>query len=211
MKHIGHIDGTNAIPSTWKTHTLGMLSPHALFIPNPGERENVSADQWHHVGWVDPNNDGGIVWDTHAQAGDNSRPAYVQREAGEPTPAPTDLPEAPTGFIRVETTIDPMDVRRSEFDQLREAVQTLEVKFQTLARIQQHGPLAPPAPPLDGLTGQEHDDLMRMASPMTFYDHALLMVWSELKNGFPEMQWMDRIASAHKIAGRLTVNRTPKP
>lgn len=178
MKQIGHIDGANAMPSTWKTHSLGMLSPHDLFIPNPGERENVSADQWHHVGWVDPDKNGGVVWDHHAEAGDNSRPAYIQRV--EPVPVFQDKP----------SQTDPMDIRRSEFDALCAAVQTLELKFQTLARIQQHGPLAPSEP------------------PMTFYDHAFIAAYiaaNETMNR--DMATKD----AHDTAAHLTRNRANQP
>lgn len=68
MKQIGHIDGGNSA-STWRTHSLGMLSPHELFIPNPGERENVNAEQWLLVGWITPDTDGGVVCPNHLTAG----------------------------------------------------------------------------------------------------------------------------------------------
>lgn len=80
MKHIGHVDGATDPVDIWKTHSLGMLSPHDLFIPNPGERENVDAGRWRHVGWVQPDKDGGYIWNDHADAGDGSRPAYIQRQ-----------------------------------------------------------------------------------------------------------------------------------
>lgn len=189
MKQIGHIDGVNAMPSTWKTHSLGMLSPHDLFIPNPGEREKISVDQWHHVGWVNPDKDGGCVWDTHAEAGDNSRPAYVRLEPVKTTP--TSAPTEPENKPWKGVPDDPMDVRRSKFDQMREAVQTLEVKFQTLARIQQHGPLAPPE------------------SPMTFYDHAFLSAWWSLSaSGYSDEI---RATRAHELASVTIRYRQPKP
>lgn len=110
MKQIGHIDGAMSDP-VWRTHSLGMLAPHDLFIPNPGERENIDAEAFEHVGWVVPDADGGVICGNHATAGDNSRPAYVRR---------VQIPE-PAYVIRftdepVIGEIDPMDVRRSEFE-----------------------------------------------------------------------------------------------
>ena len=135
MKQIGHIDGATT-ETAWKTHTLGMLSPHDLFIPNPGERENVNADHWTHVGWVDPDKDGGQIWGSHAEAGDNSRPAYVQRDT---MPTGMIVADGPIRFERLpkygETggvvgQVDPMDVRRSEFERLDRAVKDLFLAVQ---------------------------------------------------------------------------------
>lgn len=122
MKQIGHIDGATTAPADWKTHTLDMLSPHDLFIPNPGERENVSADQWTHVGWVDPDKDGGQIWGSHAEAGDNSRPAYVRMDMTQPVPIEHSFTEKPvsdsdrienamTAIIRLNKRLDDLENR----------------------------------------------------------------------------------------------------
>jgi hypothetical protein len=307
MKHIGHVDGATDPVDAWKTHSLGMLSPHDLFIPNPGERENVDADRWRHIGWINPDKDGGVIWDSHSKAGENSRPAYIPSDKPVPVfqdgphvsgpnvvynsggktdpidvrrsefealrkefmvtvrrvqeigrdlidqrPEPAAPPEAPTGFIRVETTIDPIDVRRSEFtahagalDSLTKAVGTLTRRLNELANSTneriwalekvQHQPtnqlrkdIEEAHRRLDAFGQTVNVAIQRIndlrfdlqkpsvidrappESPMTFYDHAFLSAWSELKHDYPEMQWMDRVKRAHSIADRLTANRTPK-
>ena len=114
MKKIGHIDGAMDTPAVWRTHSLGMLSPHDLYIPNPGERENVDADRWHLVGWINPDSDGGVLCGNHATAGEHGRPAYIERI--EPVPVFQDKP----------STFDPMNIRRSEFEALAERVRKIE-------------------------------------------------------------------------------------
>ena len=111
MKKIGHVDGSMSDP-VWRTHSLGMLAPHDLFIPNPGERENIDAEAFEHVGWVVPDADGGVICGNHATAGDNSRPAYVRRvQIGSRN---DEVAAAPISIERGK--LDPMDVRRSEFE-----------------------------------------------------------------------------------------------
>jgi hypothetical protein len=81
MKEIGYVDCAVTGPLSWRTHSLGMLSPHGLFIPTPGERENVSEDQFKHIGWVNPDHDGGMIYATHSNAseGGEARPAYIRQ------------------------------------------------------------------------------------------------------------------------------------
>jgi len=224
MKHIGHVDGATQSPLSWRTHSLGMLSPHDLFIPTPGERENIDADRYRHIGWVNPEADGGTIWANRADADKDTRPAYVVRvdAVTQPQPVFQDGPHVlnagPTVVYNGFKT-DPMDVLRSEFEalqkdvaalakiivdltrqppldgltgteynDLRKSVQTLEVKFQTLARIQQHGSIMDP--------------------PMTFYDHAFIAAWAALGGSYSED---DTVRHAHRIADHLTrdrVNRT---
>lgn len=78
MKHIGY---TNS--KTWGSDFPS--GPVKLFIPDPGTRENVSADHYEHIGWINPDNGrhprGGKIHETHEQAGPDSRPAYVFRDA----------------------------------------------------------------------------------------------------------------------------------
>lgn len=60
-----------------------ILSPMsvALYIPEPGEREQINAEQYRHVGWIDMNvSQFGSIFETHAGAGPESRPAYVRIE-----------------------------------------------------------------------------------------------------------------------------------
>jgi hypothetical protein len=122
MKQIGHVDDART-EQAWRTHSLGMLSPHDLFIPDPGERENVSADQWTLAGWVIPDKDGGTIYTNHRDASEDgdARPAYVRRLDPDRVEMQEDgtyrlLPvRIDPGTIRER---DPMDVRRSEFDAL---------------------------------------------------------------------------------------------
>lgn len=131
MKQIGHVDGAMT-EQAWRTHSLGMLSPHDLFIPDPGERENVSADQWTLAGWVIPDKDGGTIYAHHRDASEDgdARPAYIRRYSdggvvGEGLSRRFVMGEKPSESTTVIITkpgtigeIDPMDVRRSEFDAL---------------------------------------------------------------------------------------------
>jgi hypothetical protein len=70
--------------------------PHTLYIPDPGARENVNADHYRHVGWINPHKAGDIQ-SNHVDAGPDSRPAYVIREAA--------APAQPTGVIRIDGPI----------------------------------------------------------------------------------------------------------
>ena len=184
MKQIGHIDGATT-ETAWKTHTLGMLSPHDLFIPNPGERENVNADHWTHVGWVDPDKDGGQIWGSHAEAGDNSRPAYVRVDTAPPVPIDTprsdsDLIEnAMTAIVRLNKRLDDLENRYDG------AVKDLFLAVQ---------PKSAPS-----VTDQ----------PMTFYDHAFITC---AVHGLLTGSKLDEaVRDAHKLAGHLTRNRANQP
>lgn len=135
MKQIGYGYKPYEKWESWKTTQFNSgpgsdYKGHDLFIPNPGERENVNAEQWTHIGWVNPDKDGGQVWTSHAEAGDNSRPAYVQQE----TLTGMIVADGPIRFERlpkfdgtggVVGQVDPMDVRRSEFERLDRAVKDL--------------------------------------------------------------------------------------
>lgn len=180
MKHIGYTTADKE-PTTWgKGFPAG---PIKLYIPEPGVRENIDADRWQHVGWI--NTDSGadfrrgrmvyhVIYKTHEQAGEHGRPAYIERT--EPVPMFRDTPP------------DHMDVRRSEFNALKKDLGDLAKVVVELTRR--------PEP--------------ASAAPMTFYDHAFIAAWSELKRDYPEMQWLNRIERAHDIAGRLTFHRSPK-
>lgn len=128
MKKIGHVDGAMSNP-VWRTHSLGMLAPHDLFIPNPGERENIDAEAFEHVGWVNPNADGGVICGNHATAGDNSRPAYVRRvQIG----GPVSQDVISTRTVTSLGPDDPMDVRRSEFEAHAGALDSLSKAIESL-------------------------------------------------------------------------------
>ena len=212
MKQIGHVDRALTAPADWKTHTLGMLSPYELFIPNPGERENVSADQWIHVGWVDPDKDGGQIWSSHAEAGDNSRPAYVQREAVAVAPVhtgpdrihhplpPNDKHGIPTDELLSEALefctacIDGVDYpdpisRRKQFDECAVYIRELVRRF--------------PADPAPSVAADR---------PMTFYDHAFIHAAINHADYYSESTMTQAVIDdAHKIASMLTRNRANKP
>jgi hypothetical protein len=104
MKQIGYVDGASstAKPIAWKTHSLGMLLSYELYIPNPGERENVNAEQWLLIGWVNPDSDGGTIYPTHADfPHDGARPAYVRQsvlQQPQTTPQPPVPVEPPMTF-----------------------------------------------------------------------------------------------------------------
>ena len=91
MKHIGYTNG-----KTWGSDFPS--GPVKLFIPEPGMRENVSADHYEHIGWIIPDSDdrsnvwsGKGIYETHEHAGPDSRPAYVVREAAAAPPAPEQM------------------------------------------------------------------------------------------------------------------------
>ena len=184
MKKIGHVDGSMSDP-VWRTHSLGMLAPHDLFIPNPGERENIDAEAFEHVGWVVPDADGGVICGNHATAGDNSRPAYVRR---------VQIPE-PAYVIRftdepVIGEIDPMDVRRSEFDALSKRIDEIDV------RLNRHALLLPKP---------DEPPSVQAEPPMSFYDCAFIAAYIDLRSA--DYDDITRIQRAHAIAAELTRNR----
>ena len=191
MKHIGHVDGAMESPLSWRTHSLGMLSPHDLFIPTPGERENIDADRYRHIGWVNPEADGGTIWAAHANASEYgpARPAYVVRvdAVAQPQPVFQDGPHVsnagPTVVYNGFKT-DPMDVLRSEFEALQKDVAALAKIIVDLTR-------QPPA-----------------EQPMTFYDHAFLYAWSSLSMaGYSDEV---RATRAHELASVTLRYRQPK-
>lgn len=131
MKKIGHVDGSMSDP-VWRTHSLGMLAPHDLFIPNPGERENIDAEAFEHVGWVNPDKDGGGIYPTHADAcvmGDDPRPAYIRRVL---IGGPVSQDVISTRTITGLGLVDPMDVRRSEFEAYAGALDSLSKAIESL-------------------------------------------------------------------------------
>lgn len=203
MKKIGHIDGAESSPATWKTHSLGMLSPHELFIPNPGERENIDADLWQHVGWVNPDSDRGVVCGNRATAGENGRPAYIER--AEPVPVFQDRSDGvhagPTVVYNGGKT-DPMNIRRSEFTQvvqtaedahrrLDEMLKTINVAVQRINDLKHFGQQPAPSEP-----------------PMTFYDHAFIAAYMAASESMNDNL---AIKQAHTVAGILTRNRANQP
>lgn len=122
MKHIGYTSA-DSTPTKWGRNFPA--GPMKLFIPEPGEREQINADHYRHVGWITPGAgrepvESGVVYSTHAEAGPDSRPAYVKRDT-----APTGMIVA-DGPIRVQGFIDPMDVRRSEFEAHAARLEKLE-------------------------------------------------------------------------------------
>lgn len=181
MKQIGHIDGSMSDP-VWRTHSLGMLAPHDLFIPNPGERENIDAEAFEHVGWVNPGQDGGVICGNHATAGDNSRPAYVRRvQIGGPVSQDVISTRTVTGL----GPDDLMDIRRSEFDALSKRIDEIDM------RLNRHALLQPKPAPAE--------------QPMSFYDHAFIALAVQAiseNNGVTKS-----IEIAHKLASDLTRNR----
>lgn len=188
MKQIGHVDGART-EQAWRTHRLGMLSPHDLFIPDPGERENVSADQWTLAGWVIPDKDGGTIYAHHRDASEDgdARPAYVRRPD----------PDCVEGPIRSMETVmltpgklDPMDVRRSEFDALYKRIDEIDV------RLNRHAVLLPKP---------DEPTTVQAEQPMSFYDHAFIALAVQAiseNNGVTKS-----IEIAHKLASDLTRNR----
>lgn len=251
MKQIGHIDDA-ALATTWKTHALGMLVATPLFIPNPGERENIDADKWQLVGWTDPDKDGGQIWPTHAEAGPFGRPAYVRVldperqevcDDGTVRLLPKRLPHdafanAPkygeTGGI-VGANVDPVDVRRSEYDTLVQDVAMLVKRLmqmeigtdgylpgedqendltKSIATMGMKRSLGVIFARLD-MHSTRLEKLERMSPPvaseppMTFYDHAFIAcAVAGIKEGNGLTQ---AIQDAHKLAGHLTRNRANQP
>jgi hypothetical protein len=193
MKHIGHMDGATT-DKAWRTHSLGMIAPHDLFIPDPGERENVSADQWILAGWVIPDKDGGTVYAHHRDASEDgdARPAYVRR----PDPDRVEIQEDGTYRVlpvRIDPgTIserDPKDVRRSEFDSVRKDLTDLMKVVADLTR---------PVPDMNA-------SRIQAEQPMTFYDHAYVAAYMDLRSAeYDDITHMQR---AHTIAAKLTRNR----
>jgi len=140
MKQIGHIDGA-ATDKIWRTHSLSMLASHALFIPNPGERETVDTEAFEQIGWVNPDIDGGAIYTEHKDAAEHgpARPAYIRR-------LPQSIHEdGPKVVYHAKGQIDPMDVRRSEFDSLFKCINEIEI------RLNRHALLLPKPdePPID--------------------------------------------------------------
>ena len=189
MKKIGHVDGATSDP-VWRTHSLGMLAPHDLFIPNPGERENIDAEAFEHVGWVVPNADGGVICGNHATAGDNSRPAYVRRT------------QEPAYVIRftdepVIGEIDPMDVRRSEFNALFKRIDEIDV------RLNRHALLLPKP---------DEPSTVQAEPTMSFYDHAFIHAAINHRHYYGDEGISEKlIEDAHAIAAKLTRNRANQP
>lgn len=137
MKQIGHVDNATT-DKIWRTHSLGMLASHALFIPNPGERETVDTEAFEQIGWVNPDKDGGAIYTEHKDAAEHgpARPAYVRRYSdggvvGEGLSRRFVMGEKPSESTMSTRTVtgldpdDPMDVRRSEFDALTKRLDLL--------------------------------------------------------------------------------------
>lgn len=186
MKKIGHVDGATSDP-VWRTHSLGMLAPHDLFIPNPGERENIDAEAFEHVGWVNPGQDGGVICGNHATAGDNSRPAYVRRvQIG----GPVSQDVISTRTVTSLGPDDPMDVRRSEFDALSKRIDEIDV------RLNRHALLLPKP---------DEPPSVQAEPPMSFYDCAFIAAYIDLRSA--DYDDITRIQRAHAIAAKLTRNR----
>jgi len=197
MKQIGHVDGALTAQAAWKTHTLGMLLPHDLFIPNPGERENVSADNYEHIGWIIPDNArqplGGKIYETHEQAGPDSRPAYVVRVLD---PERTEMNE--DGTIRLLPKRIPLDtfvhtpnygktggepvqpVTREEFEALVLRVDAISASIAQAPAVQ--------AEP-----------------PMTFYDYAFIAAYCQCLSSGTKLERAIEVAHAH--ASVMTRNR----
>lgn len=113
MKHIGYTNG-----KTWGSDFPS--GPVKLFIPEPGMRENVSADHYEHIGWIIPDSDdrsnvwsGKGIYETHEHAGPDSRPAYVVREA-----AAAPMVPAGSGHMLTEPMVPTQPVTREEFEAL---------------------------------------------------------------------------------------------
>jgi len=64
MKQIGHTEDRK----TWKDTAL--IRGEHIYIPNPGERENIDAEAYELVGWVKPDDNGGKLY---ADIGEDGR------------------------------------------------------------------------------------------------------------------------------------------
>lgn len=177
MKHIGHVDGAVIPPLTWKTHSLGMMLATDLFIPTPGERENVDATIFEHVGWVTPDTDGGTVWANRADADKDTRPAYVLRHlTAEPVVQPAPQADvAEDAHRRIDALIQSFNVLTQRLNDLKHMISQ---------------PLPAPA-----------------ESPMTFYDHAFIAAYAALMQSASVYPMSEAIARAHSVAIELTRNR----
>lgn len=138
MKHIGYTTADKE-PTTWGKYFPA--GPIKLYIPDPGTRENIDADRWQHVGWICPPT-GGVIYPTHANAADHgdARPAYIER--AEPVPVFRDVTTEDLIAFK-PGRLDPMDVRRSEFEALQKDVAALAKVIVDLTRQPPPAPAVP--------------------------------------------------------------------
>jgi hypothetical protein len=212
VKHIGYRDGGDG----WSRNHTGPIPATQLFIPNPGERENIDAEAWKHVGWIIPGDirtTGGKIYDTHMMAGEDGRPAYVRRvQTGSPV-SQNVVAAAPTPFKRI---VGPSIQSKIPTDELiSEALEFCDTELggwdgvdveigceragvyirELVRRLQ-----SPSSTATDGL-----GSLVQAEQPMTFYDHAFIAAYFDLKPaGYDDVTHMQR---AHAIAAKLTRNR----
>lgn len=110
MKQIGYLDYVNL--KEWREdNRLPGISDLPLFIPEPGTRENINVDAYQYIGWVNPDS-AGAIHEIRSNAGPDSRPAYIKRQApvtdqigsrnDEVAASDTDRITGKTGYVRDE-------------------------------------------------------------------------------------------------------------
>lgn len=203
--------------TTWGTEFPS--GPDILFIPNPGERENIDATAYQHVGWVNVDQGNGKIFSTHANAAEygDARPAYIRRlpQIGSRNHEVADaqtLTRGPSVIALPELLSEALEFCRTELDgfdgpdydsDAEVCCQRSNVYIRELVRRLQ-SPADPRCPKCDAQVDERWDCCEvheQTEQPMSFYDYAFIAAFTSA----PSMS----TASAHAIARLLTNHRTP--
>lgn len=192
MKKIGYIKD-----NAWEAVPPWAPLSAALYIPNPGERENINAETYEQIGWVNPTDadrmGGGKLYETHSHAGPDSRPAYVVRVSVPHTEQPA--PSKPSVIPLPELLSEVIEFCDTELDEFEGEIFDSEAELscqranvyirELVSRLQQHAERVSSEP------------------AMSFYDHAFIAAYTSA----PSMTTV----SAHAIARLLNNERTNRP